>query len=194
MADNQPKGDIEFRTPSRAGTLIGVLLILAVIVGYFFYTKPLGADISVVEDDISAKTGEIEVLKQQIADFESAEEELGISTEVQKLESLRAIPADMRQDEVIKDIINITETYDTGLKSLSFGEGSSGYEGINSLRINASFEGNYSDLVSFLEGIEQNPRIFKIESINIQLDELDILNLKRATFSLSMEAFFSEEL
>lgn len=193
MADEVKKNDIEFRAPSKAGTLIGVLLVLVGIVGYFFYTKPMVAEVSVIETDIAAKEVEIETLKEQIAEFESAEEELGIATEVQKIESLRSIPSTMQQDEVIRDIIQITDTYDIELKSLSFGEGSSAYDGVNALRINASFEGNYTDLVTFLEGVEQNPRTFRVESINVQLNELDVLNIKRATFSLAMEAYFSEE-
>lgn len=192
MTDIDPKNDIEIKSPSRAGSLIGVLLILATIVGYFFFTKPMGANVSTIEADISSKTTEIETIQEQISTFETAEEELGISSEVQKLESLRAIPAEMNQDEVIKDIINITEIYDIELRSLSFGKGSSPYEGVDSLRINASFEGNYNDLVSFLEGIEQNPRLFKIESINVQISELEILSIQRASFSLSFEAFYTE--
>lgn len=192
MADTVQKNDIEFRAPSKAGTFIGVLLVLVALVGYLFYTKPLAADVAVMETDITAKETEIESIKSKIAGFENAEEELGIATEVQKIESLRAIPSTMKQDEVIRDVINITDTYDIELKSLSFGEGSSEYDGVNALNINASFEGNYTDLVTFLEGIEQNPRIFKIKSINVQLNELDVLDIKRATFSLAMEAYFAE--
>ncbi|MFH1533889.1 MAG: type 4a pilus biogenesis protein PilO [Nitrospirota bacterium] len=192
MADKVQKNDIEFRAPSKAGTFIGVLLVLVAVVGYFFYTKSLAADVSAMETDITSKEVEIESIKSKISEFETAEEELGIATEVQKIESLRAIPSTMKQDEVIKDIIQITDTYDIELKSLSFGEGNSAYDGVDALRINASFEGNYTDLVTFLEGVEQNPRIFKVESINVQLNELDVLNIKRATFSLAMEAYFSE--
>ncbi|NIA01812.1 MAG: hypothetical protein GWP15_00335, partial [Nitrospirae bacterium] len=177
MADEIKKSDIAFRAPSRAGTLIGIFLILIAIVGYLFYTKSLVVDVSAMEADITSKEAEIESIKSEIDGFENAEEELGIATEVQKLESLRAIPSTMKQDEVIRDIIQITDTYDIELRSLSFGEGNSAYDGVDALRINASFEGNYTDLVTFLEGVEQNARLFKIESINVQLNELDVLDI-----------------
>jgi Tfp pilus assembly protein PilO len=189
MLGKNPK-EIEISGPSRLGTIIGVLLILITITGYFFYSGPLGDDVSVIESDITSKSDEIQSIQEQIAEFESAQEELGIATEIDRLESLKAIPAQMYQDEVIRDLITITQTYDIDLNSLSFGKGASDYQDVNSLRINASFEGNYADLVSFLEGLEQNSRIFRVDSISVQITELDIFDLKRVSFSLSMDAYY----
>ncbi len=192
MINKDQNGEIEIRTPSKIGPIIGVFLILASIALYLFYAKSLSGEVSVFQESLSVKKTELETLKQQIFEFTTAEEEYGISTDVQRFESLKAIPSEMNQDEVIRDFIEITDTYDIELKSLSFGTGSSSYEDINSLRINSSFEGNYSDLVSFLEGIEQNARIFKIDTISVQINELDVLDIKRATFSLAIEAFYQK--
>lgn len=192
MINKNANGEIEIRTPSRIGPIVGVFFILICIGGYLFYSKPISGEVSVLNDALSAKKTEIEEIKQKLSEFDTAEKELGISTDVERFESLKAIPSEMNQDEVIKDFIEITGTYDIGLKSLSFGKGTSSYEGINSLRINASFEGNYSDLVSFLEGVEQNSRIFKIDTISVQINELDIMDMKRANFSLAIQAFYQK--
>jgi len=192
MLNKNPKQDIEIRSRSRVGTLVGIVLVFIALVGYLFYSKPLSGEVSVLESEISSKSGEIEEIKGKIDEFEKAEKELGISSEVQRLESLKAIPAQMYQDEVIRDVIQIIDTYDIELKSLSFGQGSSDYENVEALSVNASFEGNYGDLVSFLEAVEQNARIFKVDSISVQVNQLDILDIKRATFSLSMKAFFQK--
>ena len=46
--------------------------------------------------------------------------------------------------------------------------------------------------MDFLEGIENNGRLFKVNSINVQLSTLDLLGFERATFTLTMEAFYQE--
>jgi Tfp pilus assembly protein PilO len=190
MLDKKTENDTNFQSSSKKGPLIGVFLILLSLAGYVFYTKSLASQVSVVSADITAKTDQIALIKGQIEEFDRAEEEYGVSTEVQRSESLKSVPAQMNQDEVIRDIVNISDSYDIELKSLSFGEGASDQEGIGVLSVNSSFEGNYNDLVSFLEGIEQNPRLFKVKTINVQINQLDVLDILRATFSLTMEAYY----
>lgn len=192
LEPNQPKSDIKFRGVSRKGPIIGVLLILIAIAGYTFFTRGLSAEVSGLKADISSTVVSIEEFKVKLAEFEQAEEELGLATEVQRRETLKSIPSEMDQDDVIRDVVNIAEGNEIELNSISFGQGSTDEVEVGALRINASFEGNYNDLINFLRGIEQNARFLRVSSISVQINKVDVLDILRANFSLSMEAYFQQ--
>ena len=172
--------------------LIGVLLVILAVAGYVFYSRPLAGDVDELKADVMAAETELEGLNAELETLERAKEALGLSNEVEAFAVKKQIPAGVEQDEVIRDVREIAELHEISLKSLSFGKGSTNQQGVGSLRISSSFEGNYADLVDFLEGIENNGRLFKVNSINVQLSTLDLLGFERATFTLTMEAFYQE--
>ncbi|MDA1061227.1 MAG: type 4a pilus biogenesis protein PilO [bacterium] len=192
MLEKNLDKEIEIRSRSNIGTLIGLFIVVASVVLYVFLAGPVATEADTIKADISTKSAELVVLKEKVASFEKSQEDLELTTEVQRLEILKAVPLEMDQDEVIRDVIEISDTYDVKLKSISFGKGSSRYEGVGSLRINASFEGNYTDLTDFLQGLEQNARMFKIDSISVQINKLDITDIERANFSLVIESFYQQ--
>ncbi|MDP2643074.1 MAG: type 4a pilus biogenesis protein PilO [Candidatus Peregrinibacteria bacterium] len=175
---------------SNKSALVGVFLLLLIVFGYVFYTKGLAAEVGGMNADISSKNIQIEQSKAKVAEMTQAESELDLSSEVKKTELLKSVPSDVNQDQVIRDLIDMAKAHDIKLNSIGFGKGASSKEGVGSLRINASFEGNYSDLVSFLESLEQSARVLIVDSINVQLGKTDLLDSTRATFSLSMQAFY----
>jgi Tfp pilus assembly protein PilO len=191
-AKNSQNGDISFETQSNKGTLIGVFLVVVAIAGFSILAKPIADNVSELETSILNTEAEITTIDAKIVEFQAAEEEFDLSTEVQRLESLKAIPLGINQDEVIRDVMEIAENYDIALNSISFGTGKTEIDAIYSLRVNASFEGNYNDLIDFLEGLEQNGRVFVVENISVQVSTLDISKIERASFSLTMEAYFQE--
>ncbi len=193
MLQEKANSEIEFQNNGKTSTLIGVFLILAAISFYVFYLSGVKENIDTTKTDLVAKQGELSVIQAELSEFKKAENDLNVSTEVQRSEVSKSIPLGLKQDELIKDVIEISEVNDIILNSLSFGKGGLNEDGVGSVRINASFEGNYTDLVSFLESIEQNSRFLKVSSINVQLNKLEISDSTRATFSLAMEAFYQEE-
>lgn len=183
---------VEFRQTSAVKPIVGSLLIILTVAAYVFYVRPFSASVDVLKADIAAKEEEVKTLAAKVQQYEAATKELGLSNEVERFEVTNSIPAGVRQDEVIRDLIDIAELNKISLSSLSFGKGKTQKEGISSLRISSSFSGSYEDLLDFLKSIEQNARLLRINSINVQLTKLDVLALERATFSLSLEAFFQE--
>lgn len=175
---------------SNKGALVGIFLILLVVFGYVFYTKGVASNVSQMNADITSKNLQIESSKAKVAEMTKAEKELDLSSEVKKTELLKSVPKDVAQDQMIRDIIDTSRLHDIKLNSIGFGKGASSKEGVGSLRINASFEGSYNDLVSFLESLEQNARVLIVDSISVQLGKADLLDSTRATFSLSMQAFY----
>lgn len=188
----QSDKEILFTPLSNKLPIIGVFLVVLSLALYVFFVKPISADVSSAASDISLKETAIEELKAKIKGFEEAEKQFDLTTEVDRLEILKSVPVGMHQDAVIKNLIEIADAYDIVLNSIGFAQGDSEVDGVSSLRISSSFEGSYDDLTEFLEGLEQNARVFKVGSISVQVSNAELSDLKRANFSLTIETFFQE--
>ena len=185
----EEKNEIEIKKQSSGKSLVGVLLILVSVGVYVFWISPMKANLAVTKTDISSQEALKGILQEKIDFMEKAKSELGLDSEVKRSETLKAIPTEMLQDEVIRDLIKILDKHDVELNSIGFGNSGSEFENIGVLRVTASFDGSYSDLEDFLRSVETNPRIFQVETISVQVDDL-ATGFKRVGFSLSINVFY----
>ena len=185
--------EIRFTDNANRTSLIGVLLIVLAIAGFVFLIRPVSDQLNTVQADVTIKNSKLDGLKTQLDTLNKSEQDLQLTSEVQRQESLKAIPVGMNEDQVIKDVIQIAKQNTVSLNSISFAQGSGTKEGIGSLRISSTFEGNYQDLTNFLQGLEQNGRIFRVDSINVQINKLEISDVERASFSLSIDTYFQQK-
>lgn len=185
--------EIRFADNSNKTSLIGVLLIVVAIAGYTFVIRPISTDLDVAQANVSTKNATLDGLKTKLDTLNRSEQELQLTSEVQRQESIKAVPVGINEDQVIKDIIQIAKQNNVTLNSISFSKGAGAKEGIGSLRIASTFEGNYQDLTNFLQGLEQNGRIFRVDSINVQVNKLEISDVERASFSLSIDTYFQQK-
>lgn len=185
--------EIQLKGNLKVQTLVGVLMILVSLAAYTLYTKGVSQALDTAKADVITTQVELDGLKAKVDEITAKQEELSL-TDVKKAEILASIPIGINQDEVIRNLMELTSSYDIDLRSLSFGKGSASEIGIGILQINASFEGSYTDLTNFLEGLEKNSkgRMFKVKSISVQVAGSDVTSYKRAVFSLAMEAYFQQ--
>jgi len=148
------------------------------------------SDVSALNENIDFSNAELVSVQTELEEYEAMEETYDLTTQVKRDQILKSITSDLDQDEVIRDFIEITDEYDVALNSLSFSKGSSSFDGVNTLRISTSLEGNYADLTSFLKGLELNERLFDVQTISVYVTELEVVNLKRASFSLTINAYY----
>lgn len=184
--------EIEIRKDSRLMPLIGVILIFVAMILFIFFVRPFHQAVAKVDDEMVLKTQELDNLKVKVADMEAAEKKLGVNSELQKLEMLRSIPIGVSQDKAIEDIVQLVKDNNITLNSIGFSKGSVSKEKIGVLQVSAGFEGTYDDLLVFLKALEQNKRMFRVNSISVQLMNTEAVGLKRAVFSLSMGTFYQE--
>jgi len=189
---SKPKNETEIvtRGKSNKSSLIGSILIILAVAAYMFFTGPLLSDVDALNTNITSKKAELTSTQAELEEYQRIEKEYDLTTQVKRDQILKSITTDLDQDEVIRDLIEITDEYDVELNSLSFSRGSSAYDGINSLRISASFEGNYFDLTRFLKGLELNERLFNVQNISVYITELEVFDIKRASFSLTINAYY----
>ena len=175
---------------SKNKALIGPLLLIISIGIFVFFTQGLISDVNAISSNIESSKSELETVNAEIEEYEVMEETYDLTTQVKRDQILKSITEDLDQDEVIRDFIEITDEYDISLNSLSFSKGSTSFDGVNTLRISTSLEGNYADLSTFLKGLELNQRLFDVQSISVYITELEILDIERATFSLTINAYY----
>jgi len=187
-----PDAEIEVRNDGRLMPLIGVGLIFVAVVLFVFFVRPFNQAVAKVDAETTLKTQELDKLKAKVADMEAAQKKLGVNSELQKLEMLRSIPIGVSQDKAIEDIVQLVKDNNITLNSIGFSKGITSKDKIGVLQVSAGFEGTYEDLITFLKALEQNKRMFRVNSISVQLMNTEMAGLKRAVFSLSMDTFYQE--
>ncbi|MBI5753595.1 type 4a pilus biogenesis protein PilO [Candidatus Peregrinibacteria bacterium] len=185
--------EIRFADSSNKTSLIGVLMIVLALAGYTFFARPVSGDLDTMKAGLATKDVTLQNLKTQLDTLNKSKEDLQLTNEVQRVKSVEAVPVGINEDQVIKDIVKIAKDNNVTLHSISFAKGSSSKEGIGSLRISSTFEGNYQDLTNFLQGLEQNSRVFRVDSISVQINKLEISAIERASFSLSIDTYFQQK-
>lgn len=186
------EGYAESSATRKVLSIVGLLLLLGAVTAYALYLRPVLGEYNDLKASVSDKEEVISELEDKIDVYKSAEGKADVTTDVQRLSLLNSIPVGVEQDAVIESVIKIAEANDIELRSVSFGLSEGYKDDIGVLKINASFEGDYGDLMNFLEGIEQNARLLKVTSVNVQVSQFEGVDVKRVTFSLSMDAFYQE--
>jgi Tfp pilus assembly protein PilO len=187
-----PNSEIEIKKDPKLMSLIGVGLIFVAMILFVFFVRPFHQAVAKVKEETILKTQELTALKTKVADFENAKTKLGVNSELQKLEMLRSIPIGVSQDKAIEDIVQLAKDHNIELSSIGFSKGITSKSKIGILQVSAGFDGTYEDLTEFLKALEQNKRMFRVNSISVQLMNTDTVGLKRAVFSLSMDTFYQE--
>ena len=192
MLDKNPQKEVPIKASADKQSMLGLLFILLAVVLFLFLIRPMGESIDQIQTDVDAKSTELTAVQTQVDALAAAEEKYKVTTEPLRIESLKAVPTSMQQDEVIRDLVNIAANNAIVLRSVSFGRGSGVQDGVSSLRISSSFEGSYQDLIKFLEGLEENGRLFKVDTISVQVQDLGFSGIERATFSLTILTYFQD--
>lgn len=171
-------------------TVLGAGMVLVAVLLFVFLLRPVNAEVSDLRDNVESTNVEILAEKNRLTLLTAEKEELNLLTEVALNEVRGAVPSKMQQDVVIRNLVSIADENIIELNSISFGKGGENEEGIAVLRVNASFEGGFNDLIRFLEGLEGNKRKFVMNSLSVQLATIEVGGSRRANFSLAMETYF----
>lgn len=177
---------------SASGGMFGILLVILSIALYVLYSAGISEENSLMKAEIQTKNEEIDVFVGESVEIDSAKAALGLTSTVNQITSIAAVPANLNQDEIIRTVIEVAGSFDIELNSISFSRRNSEIDGVSILSINSSFEGSYVDLIDFLEGLEENDRLFKVDTINVQIARVGISDLERANFSLTIDTFYQE--
>lgn len=174
-------------------TIIALSFLLVSIFAFVFLYKPISSGNDRLLTDKYDLDAKILDLKNKLTLVEEQKAGLSSVSDISLNFLKNAIPEKMQQDEVIRSLITISEENKVSLNSISFGKGGSMDDEVFVLRVNAGFEGGFTDLIRFLEGLENNKRKFTVNSVSVQLASLTVGGVRKANFSLAMETYFFNE-
>ncbi|EKD47747.1 MAG: hypothetical protein ACD_65C00308G0001 [uncultured bacterium] len=165
--------------------LLSVIFLTAIVLGVVFLVNPMRTQIDQLDSDLDLKNFEVDSLTARVAELETLQEELATSgTTEEKL--LQEVPVGFNQDELLTDLSDLSDEAGIVLNSVGFSVSEGEENGV--VTISASFDGDYEDLIGFLETIEDNTRKLKVKTISVQLSEEG--STPHVSFGLAMEAYY----
>ncbi len=165
--------------------LIAVILLAVTVVGVLFFVNPMQVELDDLQAELDEKETTVTELTDQVAELEAMRDELGTSG-VSEEKLLLQVPDDVDQSGLITDLSELAEEAGVELHGMSFSMVEGAESGV--ISVSASFDGDYEDLVSFLETVEDNTRKITVDSISVQLSEES--SVAHASFGLLMEAYY----
>jgi Tfp pilus assembly protein PilO len=177
------------RSASKYSVIAIILLILA-LAGLIFYVKPSWDEVDSLAKGRDEKSAQKSQLQTQLTELQKIQEQLNMTSEVNRQTSLAAIPEKLEEDKLILDLTDIASKNNIVMNSVSFGipTAASGGE-IAKATVNANLVGTESDLIKYLKGVESNARKILVKNITVQLASQEA-EIKLANFNVSMETYF----
>jgi type IV pilus assembly protein PilO len=150
--------------------ILGVLVIVLLVVGYYFLLLgPLLGNLSQSAEARDAKEAELASLRQQVAELEAVQHNAP-ETERQLLEYSKRIPTHPEVETLVVQIEDIADT--TGVTQLAIQPGTPGPPpggGDYSVQpVTMSFEGTYEQLQLFLENTRNLARLVTVNGLTYE--------------------------
>ncbi len=163
------------------------LLLIALAVG-MFVLAPVRDNGDLLKTDLAAAEANFQTLQSEVDRLKAAEAKLPLAeSERQKL--LLSVPVGLNQDQLILDLKRIGEGAKVSLNAISFSLQPERYDA-QTVSVVANFTGRYEELMALLTALENNPRLFRVNSIGVQLSDSDDDGAPLMNFSVTLEAYY----
>jgi len=156
--------------------LLGSILLAIAVFALFGFVLPIYDEIRATQTAIDDRTLSIAQLQEALQSVERLKGNIGGRIEeVQKLGGV--ISEGKRADEVVSSIDAIANQ--SGMQIVQFSMGDVGIaDGISTATLDMNLRGAYPSFMSFLESLENNLRLFDVQSVTIATpSDSSILNI-----------------
>jgi len=177
---------------NNTSTVVSLVLVLAILMGGFFWLKPNWDEVSALNLTLQARETTKQSTEVELQKLKDAQTTLDQGSEITKETVLTAIPDKFSQDQLITQITDLTKKFDINMSSISFSIPINSNEVIKKATMNVSMTSSEGDFLSFLNALENNARKLVVKNITVQFGSSGDLN--RVNFNVSMEAFFQGNL
>lgn len=151
---------------TRRPVLVGLLLVLLGVVWWFFFFSPRAARVEELQSDLQVAQDEELRLRARVADLRTVAE---LEPEYRAaLDTLSVvIPDDPELDEIIDSLYDLALRSRVDLLSLVPGLPAepSGGGGMRSIVVTTRLTGEYFEVVNFLFGVNDLPRLARVDAI-----------------------------
>lgn len=151
----------------KSSGVVPALLFVIVILVAVFYIEPLREAVASLKEEKEKKGTELETLNQQLKELKQFQAELPADSAT----ITRKVPVDLKEDELILLVEKIAGNNNIAFSSLSFSPGSREPGKVTPVVISTSFEGNYKNLIAFLQELERSKdRKFFVRGVSVSLN------------------------
>lgn len=157
--------------PNDRNTLIlGVLIILAVLIGfYFLLLGPLRSEFAGLSEERDGKEAELEQLQQQVRELEAIADN-SPDVERQLLELSKRVPTQPEVPSFVVQVEEISEAAGVTQLSIEPGEAAPPESGgdFSSIPITMMFEGTYEQLQDFMVRLQNLVRLVAVSEVSYE--------------------------
>lgn len=157
--------------------IIAALLLIALgIAGIFLFLIPKKGEFDENKILLTQKQSELSRLKTQLVEFQNVESEFE-GSEVTMNDILNLIPQNIEQDKIIEELSDIASDNEVSLNSVSFGTGTGRDLDLQVVTMTLNITGTHTNLINFIEGLEDSGRKFNIKTLSLQMLENRLENM-----------------
>ena len=172
---------------SSSQSLIAAVFLIAALVIALFVWQPFQEEVKTLQADLVTKEATLAQLEGEVARLQSLEANLPVA-ESERERILGAVPIGLNQDQLVSDLDDIAGDVGVSLNAMSFSLATQGKESVVSMV--ANFHGEYADLITLLKALENNDRLFQVNSVSVQFSEDDESDDQLMNFSVTLEAYY----
>jgi Tfp pilus assembly protein PilO len=158
--------------------LVPVLLVLVVLI-----VMPFAERVSGLNNSVDLLSDELQGLQSEYESLTSLSEDVARS-EATKNALLAAVPEGPEQDELIRELSSLASDNGFELNAMNFSLSVDNDYGEH-VRLTGNLTGNYSDLIGFLEDVENGERLMQVSSLTVQRTTTESV-----VFNLTIEAYY----
>lgn len=168
----------------KKSRIIIFVLFLFTIALWVFYIQPVQTDILNLTALRDQKQKEIQELEKRVEDIEILKTSFP-DDEVSRQLILARVPAQPEQDRLVRLFDRLATSFHITFQNMNFSQGGDFIEGVSIFSISSSFQGNFSDLLAFLKALEEEHRVIRVKTMQIERHDDGT-----STFHLRMEAYY----
>lgn len=167
----------------QSSQAIGLLLLALLVAGGLLFVQPLREKVAEAQIHLDSKAADLQLLQSEFDELQALADEVSKS-EAKKKSLLDAVPVGHREDELILELTGLTAELGYEVNAINFALSNESDLG-STIVVTANFQGDYADLITFLQKLENADRLFQIKSISVQLT-----TTTEVIFSLNIQAFY----
>lgn len=167
----------------QSSQLFSILLLALILVGAIVFVLPMRDTIASLSTQKDTLTQELLTLDTQYQALSALSEDVSQS-ETTKLKLLAAVPVGYDQDALILELTGLASESGFELNAIGFSLGQDPVYG-KTISVATNVKGSFSELVDFLQKLENADRLFRVKSLSLQR-----LSATEVSFNIAIEAYY----
>jgi Tfp pilus assembly protein PilO len=159
----------DFTTRKRA-ILTGVILLVAADLALAAYSWQLASEPLTLGQQFAKQERKLKVLQASVARAQQIKEDMpSIQRDCEKFEGM-LLPGSSGYSSVLSELSAIARKSGVNLQGTSFKRTAIPERGLTEVAMESTIQGDYKNVILFLNGLQRSPSIYEVESLALATD------------------------